>query len=78
MVEQWDYSDDRYLQSWKGQRICITCQHFTYGVDTSCRTILGCNLRRQQLQQAEHLLKRCHHWSTLVDKPIGMAEAEGL
>ena len=77
-MEKWDYIDDRELHNWKGQRICITCQWFTYGVDSCCRTILGCNLRRQQLQQGEHLLKRCDHWSTLVDKPIGRAEAEAL
>ena len=77
-MEEWDYIDDRELQGWKGHRICITCEHFTYGVDASCHTILGCNLRRQQLQQGEHLLKRCDHWSTLVAKPIGKAEAETL
>ena len=77
-MEEWDYIDKRELQNWKGQRICITCQWFTYGVDSSCRTILGCNLRRQQLQQGEHLLKRCDTWSTLFDKPIGRAEAEDL
>ena len=54
----------------KGDRICITCQHLTYGVDLQCRTILGCKLKRQQLQQGEHLLKRCEHWSTLLDQSI--------
>ena len=69
-MEEWEYIDDRELQSWKGNRICITCQHFTYGVDLQCRTILGCKLKRQQLQQGEHLLKRCEHWSSVVDQPI--------
>ena len=69
-MEDWECIDDRELQNWKGDRICITCQHFTYGVDPQCRTILGCKLKRQQLQQGEDLLKRCEHWSTLLDQPI--------
>ena len=50
-MEEWDFIDERELQGWKGERICMTCQHFTYGVDQHCRTVLGCNLRRGQLQQ---------------------------
>ena len=69
-MEEWEYIDDRELQNWKGNRICITCQLFTYGVDPQCRTILGCKLKSQQLQQGEHLLKRCEHWSSVVDLPI--------
>ncbi len=70
MVDDWDYLDDRQLQNWKGEQVCIICQHFTYGVDGQCRTILGCKLRRGQLQQGEHLLKRCEHWSSVVNQPI--------
>ena len=37
----------------------MTCQHFAYGVDQHCHTKVGCNLRQKQLQQGEHLQKRC-------------------
>ena len=47
----------------KGARICLTCQHFTNGVDAHSRTMVACNLRQQQLQQSDHLIKRCRHWS---------------
>ena len=29
----------------------MTCQHFTYGVDQHCHTMVGCNLRQKQRQQ---------------------------
>ena len=32
----------------------MTCQHFTYGVDQHCHTMVGCNLG-QTAQQGEHL-----------------------
>ena len=69
-MEEWDYIEDQDLLNWKGNRICITCQHFVYRLDGHCHTILGCKLKRKQLQQGEHLLKRCEHWSTFVDQPI--------
>ena len=58
-MEGGDYTDAMELQNRRGERICITWQLFSYGADSSYRKILGCNLRRQQLQQGEHLLKRC-------------------
>ena len=54
-MEEWGFVDERELQGWKGGCVCITCQHFTYGVDQHCHTLLGCNLGQQQLQQGEHL-----------------------
>ena len=62
-MEEWDYVDEHQLQGWKGREICITCQHFTYGIDQHCRTLVAYNLRRGLLQQGEHLLKRCEHWA---------------
>ena len=55
----------------KGERICMTCQHFAYGVDQHCRTVLGCNLRRGQLQQGEHLTKQCKYWSSVSNMKTG-------
>ena len=52
-MEGWAFVDERELQGWKGGCVCITCQHFTYGVDQHCHTLLGCSLRQQQLQQGE-------------------------
>ena len=37
----------------------MTCRQFIYGVDQHCHTMVGCNLRQKQLQQGEHLKKRC-------------------
>ena len=36
-MEEWDFVDDHDLQSWKGGVVCVTCQHFTYGVEQNCR-----------------------------------------
>ncbi len=38
-MEEWDFVDEKELQNWKGARICLTCQHFAYGVDAHCRTM---------------------------------------
>ena len=48
-MEEWDFIDERDLQGWKGGVVCMTCQHFTYGVDQHCHTKVGCNLRQKQL-----------------------------
>ena len=32
-MEGWGFIDERELQGWKGAYVCITCQHFTHGVD---------------------------------------------
>ena len=61
-MEEWGFVDERDLQNWKGGVVCMTCQHFTYGVDQHCNTMLGCNLGQKQLQQGEHLKKRCKLW----------------
>ncbi|AII42598.1 hypothetical protein KR100_04355 [Synechococcus sp. KORDI-100] len=34
---------------------CMTCQHFSYGVDQHCDTLLGCTIRQKQLAQGDHL-----------------------
>ena len=54
-MEEWDFVDERDLQGWKGGVVCMTCQHFTYGVDQHCHTMVGCNLRQKQLQQGQYL-----------------------
>ena len=33
VLEEWDFVEDRDLQNWKGGVVCMTCQHFIYGVD---------------------------------------------
>ena len=58
-MEDWGYVDECELQNWKGGVVCMTCQHFIYGVDQHCHTMVGCNLRQKQLQQGQHLKKRC-------------------
>ena len=73
VFEEWGFVDDRDLQNWEGGVVCITCQHFTYGVDQHCHTLLGCNLRQQQLQQGEHLKKKCKLWAPTWQKQVGWA-----
>ena len=76
-MEEWDFVDEKDLQSWKGARICLTCQHFAYGVDGHCRTMVACNLRQQQLQQGDHLTKRCRHWSPTWQDQAGWCPEYG-
>ena len=33
VLEEWDFVEDRDLQNWKGGVVCMTCQHFIFGVD---------------------------------------------
>ena len=51
-MEEWAFIDDAELQGWKGAGICMTCQHFTYGVDQHCHTLLGCTLRQKHCNRA--------------------------
>ena len=69
--------EERELQGWKGARICMTCQHFAYGVDQHCHTLVGCNLMQKQLQQGEHLTNRCQQWAPTWQKEVGWAPARG-
>ena len=54
-----------------------TCQHFTYGVDQHCHTMVCCNLRQKQLQQGEHLKKRCKLWAPTWQKEVEWAPEAG-
>ena len=46
-MEEWDFFDESELQGWKGGVVCMTCQHFAYGVDRHCHTMLAYNSRRR-------------------------------
>ena len=76
-MEEWDFVDDRDLQGWKGGVVCMTCQHFAYGVDRHCHTLLACNLRRRQLAQGDHLKKRCKLWVPTSQSAIGWTPEAG-
>ena len=79
IMEEWDYVDNRDLQNWKGGVVCMTCQPFAYGVDEHCRTMAGCNLRQKQLQQGQHLKKRCKLWTpTLKPKVDGTPKTANI
>ena len=73
LMEEWDFVDEQELQGWKGACICMTCQHFAYGVDAHCHTILGCNIRQKQLPQGHHLKKKCKLWAPTWQKEMGWA-----
>ena len=45
-MEEWGFVGDHDLQGWKGACLCVTCQHFAYGIDQHCRTLVGCNVRQ--------------------------------
>ena len=77
VMEEWGLVDDRELQNWKGGVVCMTCQHFAYGVDQPCHTMVGCNLRQKQLQQGEHLKKRCKLWAPTWQKEMVWALEAG-
>ena len=72
-MEEWDFFEERELEGWKGGVVCMTCQHFTYGVDQHCHTLVGCSLRKRQLQQGEHLKKRCKRWVSTWQTQVGWA-----
>ena len=55
----------------------MTCQHFAYGVDAHCHMLTGCSLRQKQLQQGEHLTKRCRQWALTRQKEMGWAPEAG-
>ena len=76
-MEEWDFVDDRDLQGWKGGVVCMTCQHFAYGVDRHCHTLLACNLRHRQLAQGDHLKKRCKLWAPTSQSAMGWAPEAG-
>ena len=75
-VEDWDVVDEHELEGWKGGVVCMTCQHFAYGVDQHCHTFVACNIRRKQLPQGDHLKKRCKLWAPTWQQQFGWA-AEG-
>ena len=76
-MEEWDFVDERDLQGWKGGVVCMTCQHFAYGVDQHCHTVVGCNLRQRQLTQGDHLKKRCKLWAPTWRAEAGWAPEAG-
>ena len=76
-MEDWAFVDERDLQGWKGGVVCMTCQHFTYGVDRHCHTFVACNLRQQRLKQGDHLKKRCKLWAPTWQQEVGWAPEAG-
>ena len=67
LVEEWAYLDDRDLRPFKGIQVCMTCQHFAYGVDEHCHTLLACTFRQALLSQGDHLVRRCDDWVYVSD-----------
>ena len=53
--------DERRLERSYDSRVCVSCVHFAHGVDSHCRTLVACQLHRGQLQQGDHLTRRCEH-----------------
>ena len=48
-MEEWAFVDEGELLSFRGSEACMTCQHFTHGVDAHCHTLVACRLRQQRL-----------------------------
>ena len=70
-MEEWAWVDERDLAPFRGARVCMTCQHFSWGVDGHCHTLLGCTLRRGLLQHGEHLTRQCEHWASVTEVDMG-------
>ena len=70
-MEEWAFVDERELMNCRCSSICVTCEHFTYGVDAHCRTLVACRIRQQQLQQGEHLTKTCKLWRSTCESTEG-------
>ena len=70
-MEEWAWVDERDLVPFRGARVCMTCQHFSWGVDGHCHTLLGCTLRRGLLQHGEHLTRQCEHWASVTEVDMG-------
>ena len=70
-MDEWEFMEAKLLRASRSGRVCITCQHFTYGTDAQCRTLLGCKLQSKQLGQGEHLTKKCRHWLTRRERQVG-------
>ena len=70
-MEEWTWVDERALVPFRGARVCMTCQHFTYGLDQNCHTLLGCKLRQGLLQHGEHLTRQCEHWASVTEVDMG-------
>ena len=70
-MEDLGFVDGRQLERSYSSKVCMTCQHFSYGVDAHCHTLLGCNLWRGLLQNGEHLTKCCEHWSAVTEMKSG-------
>ena len=76
-MEEWGLIDDAELQCRNGVCICMTCQHFAYGVDQHCYTLLGCTLRQKQLQQGQHLKKKYKLLAPTSQNEMGWAPEAG-
>ena len=70
-MEEWAWVDERDLVPFRGARVCMTCQHFSWGVDGHCHTLLGCTLRRGLLKHGEHLTRQCEHWASVNEVDMG-------
>jgi len=70
-MDEWEFMEAELLRASRSGQVCITCQHFTYGTDAHCRTLLGCKLQSKQLGQGEHLTKQCRHWLTRRERQVG-------
>ena len=72
-MEEWAFVDEGELLSFRGSEACMTCQHFTHGVDAHCHTLLACRLRQQRLADGEHLTRRCRLWTPTWHQEAGWA-----
>ena len=71
-MEEWGFVDGRQLARSYSSKVCMTCQHFGYGVDAHSHTLLGCNLWLGLLQDGEHLTQCCKHWTAVTEiKTVG-------
>ena len=63
--------DSRALRKSRSEKVCMTCQHFGYAVDSHCHTLLTCRLHQCLVPQGDHLTKKCRNWMLRRELQVG-------
>ena len=77
-MEEWDFVDDRELQGWKGACICMTCQHFCYGVDQHYHTLLGVQRQTEAAPAGRPPQKEMPAMGTDLAEGVWLGSGSGL
>ena len=76
-MEEWGYVDECELQNWKGGVVCMTWQHFIYGVHQHCPRWWAATSGRSSCNKNSTYKKRCKLWAPIWQKEVGWASEAG-